>query len=66
MQSDQQTKQLQTNCDSIQQDLRQELQKYRTNVLQDIQFQLHLLAETFEQNRLVHLQHQEAQRPPWE
>ena len=58
---DQQTQQLQTHCDSIQQDLRQELQKHRTNVLQDVQFHLNLLAETFEQNRLVHLRHQEAQ-----
>ena len=58
---DQQTQQLQTHRDSIQQDLHQELQKYCTNVLQDVQFQLNLLAETFEQNRLVHLQNQEAQ-----
>ena len=63
---DQQTQQLQTHRDSIQQDLCQELQKYCTNVLQDVQFQLNLLAETFEQNRLVHLRHQEAQQPPWE
>ena len=61
---DQQTQLLQTLRDSIQQDLHQELQKYHTNVLQDVQFQLNLLAETFEQNRLVHLWHQEAQRPP--
>ena len=47
---DQQTQQLQTHRDSIQQDLHQELQKYCTNALQDVQFQLNLLAETFEQN----------------
>ena len=58
---DQQTQLLQILCDSIQQDTCQELQKYHTNVLQDVQFQLNLLAETFEQNRLVHLRHQEAQ-----
>ena len=46
--------------------MRQELQKYPTNFLQDIQFQLNLLAETFKQNQLVHLRHQEAQPPPWE
>ena len=63
---DQQTQQLQRYLDSTQHDLQQELQKHRTNVLQDVQFQLSLLAETFEQNRIVHLQHQEAQRPPWE
>ena len=58
---DQQTQLLQNLRDSIQQDICQELQKYRTDVLQDVQFQLNLLAETFEQNRLVHLRHQEAQ-----
>ena len=58
---DQQTQLLQSLCNSIQRNLLQELQKYHTNVLQDVQFQLNLLAETFEQNRLVHLQHQEAQ-----
>ena len=58
---DQQTQLLQNLCDSIQQDIHQELQKYRTNILQDVQFQLNLLAETFEQNRLVQLRHQEAQ-----
>ena len=63
---DQQAQLLQTLCDSVQRDLHQELQKYHTNVLQDVQFQLNLLAKTFEQNRLVHLWHQEAQQPPWE
>ena len=58
---DQQTQQLQTHHDTIQQDLHQELQKHRTNILQDVQFQLNLLAETFEQNWIVHLRHQEAQ-----
>ena len=58
---DQQTQLLQNLCDSIQQDICQELQKYCTDVLQDVQFQLNLLAETFEQNKLVHLRHQEAQ-----
>ena len=58
---DQQTQLLQNLHDSIQQDLRQELQKYCTNILQDVQFQLNLLAETFEQNRLAQLRHQEAQ-----
>ena len=58
---DQQTQLLQNLHDSIQQDLRKELQKYRTDILQDVQFQLNLLAETFEQNRLTQLRHQEAQ-----
>ena len=63
---DQQIQLLQNLHDSIQLDIHQELQKYHTDILQDVQLQLNLLAETFEQNRIVQLRHQEAQQPPWE
>ena len=58
---DQQAQLLQNLRDSIQQALCQELQIYCTDILQDVQFQLNLLAEIFEQNRLIQLRHQEAQ-----
>ena len=58
---DQQTQLIQTIHESIQSDVCQELQKYRTDILQDVQFQLNLLAETFEQSRIIHLRQQEAQ-----
>ena len=47
-------------------DVRQQLDKHRTDIFCKVQFQLNLLAETFEQNRILHQHHQEAQRPPWE
>ena len=47
-------------------DVRQQLDKHRTDIICDVQFQLNLLAETFEQNCILHQQHQEAQQPPWE
>ena len=58
---DQQTQLIQKTRENIQADVHQELQYHRTEILQDVQFQLNLLAETFEQNHIVHLQHQEAQ-----
>ena len=63
---DQQTQLIQNIRESIQSDVHQELQKYQTDILQDVHFQLNLLAETFEQNRIVHLGQQEVQQPPWE
>ena len=44
----------------------QELQHLRISLMQDIQFQLKLLAEAVEQNRISHQEQQEACRPPWE
>ena len=35
-------------------------------ILQDVQFQLNLLAETFKQNCIMHLRHQEVQCPLWQ
>ena len=46
--------------------LYQELQCLRISLIQDIQFQLNLLAEAIEQNRISHQESQEACRPPWE
>ena len=50
-------KQSQTICnihETIQADVCQELHRQCTDILQDVQFQLNLLAETFEQNRIIH------------
>ena len=44
----------------------QELQRLCISLIQDIQFQLNLLAEAVEQNHISHLESQEACRPPWE
>ena len=50
--------------------MRQELQCQHAEILQDVQFQLNLLVETFEQNCIIHIHQQEAeqqaQHPPWE
>ena len=53
-------------CENTQADICQELQRLRADILQDVQFQLNLLAETFEQNRILHACQQEAHCPPWE
>ena len=39
----------------------QELQCQRTDILQDMQFQLNLLVETFEKHRIIHICQQEAE-----
>ena len=57
-------KQSQTICnirETIQADTCQELQHQHTDILQDVQFQLTLLAETFEQNCIIHRCQQEAE-----
>ena len=46
-----------------QEHLYQELQHLRISLKQDIQFQLNLLAKAVEQNRISHLESQEACRP---
>ena len=46
--------------------LYQKLQLLCISLIQDIQFQLGLLAETVEQNCISHQERQEACRPPWE
>ena len=63
---DQQSQVIRDICKNTQADIHQELQRLRADILQDVQFQLHLLAETFEQNRLLHACQQEAHHPPWE
>ena len=63
---EQQLQLIQNIRENTQVDVHQELQHHRTEILQDVQFQLNLLAETFKQNRIAHLRQQEVQRPPWE
>ena len=67
---DQQSQVICDICENTQADVHQELQCHRADILQDVQFQLNLLAETFEQNCTIHACQQEAewqaQRPPWE
>ena len=53
-------------CENTQADVHQELQRLWADILQDVQFQLNLLAETFEQNRILHTRQQEAHHPLWE
>ena len=56
--------------ENTQADMHQELQRQCADILQDVQFQLNLLAETFEQNCIIHACQQEvdwqAQCPLWE
>ena len=66
-------KQSQAICnisENTQADMHQELQCQCVEILQDVQFQLNLLAETFEQNCIIHICQQEAEQqaqcPPWE
>ena len=57
-------KQSQTICnirETIQADVCQELQCQCTDILQDVQFQLNLLVESFEQNCIIHRCQQEAE-----
>ena len=57
-------KQSQTIChthEAIQANVCQELQCQCTDILQDVQFQLNLLVEIFEQNRIIHKCQQEAE-----
>ena len=63
---EQQTQLIHNIRKQTQADVCQELQQHRTEILQDVQFQLNLLAETYEQNHIIHLRHQEAKCPPWE
>ena len=51
---------------NTQEDVCQELQRLCADILQDVQFQLNLLAETFEQNHILHACQQEVHHPPWE
>ena len=61
--------QSQVICDiheNTQADICQELQRLCADILQDVQFQLNLLVETFEQNCILHARQQEAHCPLWE
>ena len=66
----QQSQQIRDIRKNTQADVCQELQRQCADILQDVQFQLILLAETFEQNCIIHACQQEAewqaQCPPWE
>ena len=67
---DQQSQVIRDICKNTQAEVYQELQCQCADILQDVQFQLNLLAETFEQNRIIHTCQQEvewqAQCPLWE
>ena len=56
-------------CENTQANVCQELQCHCADILQDMQFQLNLLAKTFKQNCIIHACQQEAewqaQHPPW-
>ena len=57
-------KQSQVICnirENTQADVCHELQCQWAEILQDVQFQLNLLAETFEQNCIIHICQQEAE-----
>ena len=67
---DQQSQVIRDIHENTQADVCQELQCQHADILQDMQFQLNLLAETFEQNCIIHTNQQEAEQqaqcPPWE
>ena len=67
---DQQSQVIQNICENTQADICQELQCQCADFLQDVQFQLNLLVETFKQNHTIHIHQQEAewqaQCPLWE
>ena len=60
---DQQSQLIRDICENTQADIRQELQRLCADILQDVQLQLNLLVETFEQNHILHARQQEAHRP---
>ena len=63
---DQQSQVIRDIHENTQADIHQELQRLHANILQDVQFQLNLQAETFEQNHILHTCQQEAHHPLWE
>ena len=58
---DQQLQVIQNIRENTQTDVCQELQHQCAHILQDVQFQLNLLVETFEQNHIIHIHQQEVE-----